>query len=990
MARSPLTPGGNNTTGAALSATPWYAPLGGPVVSTASVEAEQQFRFAVAGTVDRPGFYSVSSAGVSRTVAVRKNGSTGLSYTAPDGAAGAYFSTSGSVSVSSGDLVALMASASTTAGTVNSLIANFKATTGHAYLLQTSPSPALSLAITGSRTLAIHGTTLGNSNGSMNGRMIARIGGTLKGAFVYIPTNSKTTDTTVTLAVNNVDTTIVVTVPAGTTGFFTSANTATFSSGDDLAWRIVTGSGEAFTVASLGVTVDVGSGAQSDIYSRPTGTLNRAASATASYAPINGQLAFSTTEGQKQVALGFPARLSLFRAYLTAVAYDAVATIRVNGVATALTFALTTGVTGLYEDSVDTVDVAASDLISIEITGTGTGNNTFTHFGLTVEDITPLSDGTGAASGVGTASGVGASIAATTGSASGVGTATGAAFAPAPPSVDTTGSAVGTSTALAIGAFTGASIGTASGSSSVIAVSNAAPPSRINAGPVTTIEITAAVDGAGTLQSFYASDRRFATQPTDTPANVPFNEGILDSGSLSLSAFGNRRTSGATRLAAGQIRLTNINGQFDDWRSYGFDGRPLVIRRGTPGAYPADFRTLFTGTVDAIQVDMDEVVLKLRDKQLMFDRRALSSTYAGTNALPDGVEGTEDDLRGKPKPRLYGQAFNVAPPCVNTSKLVYQVSDGEISSVDAVYDRGQALAFASNFANPTALLAATVAGGTFATCAAFGLFRLGSAPGGQITADATQGTGAASRTAAQILFQLGTAAGLLSGEISTTDVSALDAANSSPLGLWVSGEDTFTALMDNVAGSVGAYYGFDSSGVLRMGRLTPPEGSPVLSLTEDDIFKPFERLPANDGDIPAWAYTIRHSRLWTVQGNDLAGGVSPARRAALATEYRAERAENLAIRSQFLLAPEEAFDTLFISSDPALAEAERRLTMHGTRRDFFRAPVRADLLTQTELRLLDVVQLTHPRFGLSGGRLFRLLGFTLELKTNRAILILWG
>lgn len=988
MARSLLAPGGNST-GQALSATMWFAGASGPVTSTVTTEAEVQWRAGVAGSVSRPGFGTTSTAGTNRRSTIRKNGVSALVFTAAALASGSlYDTTSGSVAFAAGDDLAIAADADTSAGTVTGLTANFKATSGHAFPLHMTVAGGVSIAVTGSRIFAVHGTTLATATASSaNARMVMRVAGTVKGAFCYVSANARTTSVTLTLLVNNVASALVITIGAGVTGVVTSGTTVAYSAGDDLCWQVNGTEAANITFTSIGCTVDVGSGATSDIFVRPTGTINRAASATASYAAPNGVLTFSTTEAQKQVAFGFPARLSQFRCYTTAIAYDAVATVRVNGAASALTFNLTTSVPGFYDDSAHTVDILPGDVVSIEITGTGSGNNTFAYLGLSVEDLTPNEDTTGTASGVGTATGVGASIAAATGSATGAGDATGLAFNP---TLDTTGTADGTSTATAIGAFIGASTGSASGGASVVAVSNAPPPSRPNAQPVTTLEITAAVDSAGSLQTYYAADRRFATRPTDSPANTPFNEGVLDSGSLSISAFGNRRTSGATRLAAGQIRLTNIDGQFDDWREYGFDGRPLVIRRGTPGAYPSDFRTLFTGTVEALQVDMDEVTLKLRDKQLLFDRKALSNTYAGTNTLPDGVEGTADDLRGRPKPRLYGQAFNITPPCVNTSKKVYQISDGEISSVDAVYDRGAPVTFGANYPTTAALLAATLGGSSYATCLATGLIRLGFTPQGLITVDATQGTSTASRTAAQILAALGSAAGLSSGEISSADVAALDAANANPLGLWISGEDTYTALMDAVAGSVGAYYGFDASGTLRMGRLTPPEGTPALSLTEDDIFKPFERLPANDGDIPAWAFTIRHSKVWTVQDSDIAASVTPARRAVLANEYRAERAETPAIKAQFQLAPEETFDTLLISSSAALAEAARRLAMHGVRRDFFRAPVRADLLTDRELKLLDVIQLTHPRFGLSGGRLFRLLGFTLELKTNRAILILWG
>ncbi|MDQ0462639.1 hypothetical protein QO010_000387 [Caulobacter ginsengisoli] len=503
------------------------------------------------------------------------------------------------------------------------------------------------------------------------------------------------------------------------------------------------------------------------------------------------------------------------------------------------------------------------------------------------------------------------------------------------------------------------------------------------------IEITAAVDAVGTLRTFYVSDGRFATAPTDTPANIAFDETLLDPGSIGISAFGDGRTGGGTRLALGEIRLANANGQYDAWLGYGFDGRGVTIRSGESGAYPGGFAATFAGTIETLTVSRTEVTVRLRDLQLVFDRPALASRYAGTNALPAGLEGTADDLKGQPKPRLYGKALNIPVPCVNTAKLTYQVSDGALASVERVYDRGAELSFAADYATSALLQAATVSGGTYATCLAEGYLRLGAAPAGTVSVDATQGATASARTAAQILRALAIAAGVDGAYISAADVTALEAANPATIGLWLSGDETFASAMDRVAGSVGAYYGFDPAGLLRMARLTAPSGLPVYDFQDLDILD-IERRPARDGDLPAWSYTVRHSKLWAVQGSDLAGGVAPARRAVLASEYRAEKAEDPAVKTQYLLAAEETTDTLLTSAADAAVEAARRLALFKVHRDFFDVTVPVALLATPGLRVGAVVQLSNARFGLAGGRLFVVLGVKPELARNRATLTLWG
>ncbi|MFZ5669136.1 MAG: hypothetical protein ACOY4K_06555 [Pseudomonadota bacterium] len=595
----------------------------------------------------------------------------------------------------------------------------------------------------------------------------------------------------------------------------------------------------------------------------------------------------------------------------------------------------------------------------------------------------------GTAAGTATASGVGLVAGADTGagSSSGVGTASGVADLAAWGA----GSAAGVATATATSSYDGNLVAAAAGRASALGVSTAAPPTVIGAKRLIAVEIKAAVDATGAEQTFYLSDARFATQPTDTPANEPFDNALRDPGNVQVTVFGDGRTGGGTKLSLGEIKLNNADGIYDDWLGYGFDGRSVVIRRGVPGAYPAAFETLFTGTIRGRPtVNLKEVVLSLLDKQHIFDRPLLTNRYGGTNVLPNGIDGTTDDLAGKAKPRLFGRAMNIAPPCVNTSRLVYQISDGQIASVEGVYDRGEPLVAGVDRADSGALLSTAPAAGTYDTCLAEGLIRLGSSPAGEITIDATQGSAATDRTASSLLVMLALAAGVTAGEIADEDVADLAADAPAVLGIWVSGEnETYAKVMDQIAESVGGFYGFDPAGVLRMGRLVEPEGDPELSIEQYDV-KGIERRAARDGDLPSWAYTVQHSRVWTVQTSDLAGAVDPARRAFLGSEYRAQRAEDPTVKAQFLLSAEASVNTLLTEAADAANEAARRLALHKVPRDFYDVTVNGDLLIGANLRLTSVVELTHSRFGLQNGRLFLVLGLRHELARNRVTLTLWG
>ena len=502
--------------------------------------------------------------------------------------------------------------------------------------------------------------------------------------------------------------------------------------------------------------------------------------------------------------------------------------------------------------------------------------------------------------------------------------------------------------------------------------------------------ITAAIDAAGTLNTFYVSNDRFCTQPTDSPANQFFNPSLMDPGSLGVSTFSDGRTSGGTRLETGEVVLANADGQYDSWTNYSFDGRPITIYSGDPSSpFPSGFTKIFTGTMESIESSWDQVVIKIRDKQFVFSLPLLTTKYLGNNVAPNGFEGTATDIKGQTKPRVYGKVYNI--PCVpiNTSRLMYQVSDGPVQAINAVYDKGAAFSFGANYATSALLQANSPVGGSYNTCLAEGLFRLGSSPAGSITADVTQGATAADRTVAQIVKSIALAAGLTGGEISAADVTAMDAANSSVVGVYVTGETSFQDCLDQLLNSIGAYCGFDSTGVLRMGVLTAPTGTAIATLQEFDLKDVPVRNTPKDNGIPVFRCSINHSKIYTTQSSDLAGSVTTPVRAFLEKEYRTAIAEDLVIKTQWLLAGEITQDTLLTNEADALTESARQLALYKVKRDLYEVVVDLSLFTGKSLKLLDVIEMSVPRFSLTGKK-FRLIGIRYEIEAESVRLTLWG
>lgn len=208
------------------------------------------------------------------------------------------------------------------------------------------------------------------------------------------------------------------------------------------------------------------------------------------------------------------------------------------------------------------------------------------------------------------------------------------------------------------------------------------------------VEISAYdIAGASTTTLYYTSGTGFNTESTDTPTNTHFAPRLLEPLDISRSMFSRGRTTGRAKVGLGKIVLANGDGGLDALLGYAFDGRDIVVRHGTEGdAYPSAWTLAWKGTMRALEApDSEELEIRLRDRQHVVEVPLQETLYAGDNTLPAGLEGVED-LKGKPKPLLFGKARNFAPPVVNTTKLIYQLHDGLVDSVDGVFDRGISLA----------------------------------------------------------------------------------------------------------------------------------------------------------------------------------------------------------------------------------------------------------------------------------------------------------
>lgn len=505
------------------------------------------------------------------------------------------------------------------------------------------------------------------------------------------------------------------------------------------------------------------------------------------------------------------------------------------------------------------------------------------------------------------------------------------------------------------------------------------------------VEIVAAIDSAGTLQTLRFSSEDYVTKTTDTPANTYYESRVKTPAEITRNLFSNGTTYGASRVGYGYVELINVDGGLDYMLDYDYGGRSLVIRTGEEDADYSTFTTILSGTMEQVEFTFNTVTVLARDKLAILDLPLQKTEFTGANVLPDGLEGTTD-LQGQKKPLCYGKVFNVQPPLVNTSRLIYQVNSEAINDVTAVYDRGSALTKGSAYSSQTDMETNAPSAGQYRvlSTATGSYFRLGSSAVGTLTADVVQGASAAERTAAQVIENIAIKGGVLLSDINLSDIAALDAKNSAEVGIWIYGEDTAITCIDSVAQSIGAWYGYDVNGVFRMGRFEEATGTPDIEIDDDSIVS-IEAIRPTDTDrgIPAYKVIMSYAKNYTVQTSDLAAGVTTERRNVLRYEYLTAIAQDDSIKTQHLFAPELDRRTLLVDSTAVATEAARILSLYKVKRQMYQVSIALDVSEHLP-EINDVAKLTLNRFGLDSGGLFRIIGISSSYAKNRATLTLWG
>jgi hypothetical protein len=256
-----------------------------------------------------------------------------------------------------------------------------------------------------------------------------------------------------------------------------------------------------------------------------------------------------------------------------------------------------------------------------------------------------------------------------------------------------------------------------------------------------------------------------------------------------------------------------------------------------------------------------------------------SSTLTGTYQWLSALEG-QADLAGTAKPDAFGRVYNVTPVLVDAATYTYQVAGaGEIEDIVNVYEGGNDLTRDTAQTDLRTFVTTTPTAGQYDSLDLHGMIKLGSKPTLPITVKVKGYLNASStyvESAATIARHIVTDRGdnplADPGDLDTASFTALETANDSIVGLYVSNptELTIGGALDFILGSVGAWWGYErGSPDFKVARFEAPAATADHDFDETSIVS----VSPLKGSTKYWKVVVKYHRNYTPMDTSQLAGV---------------------------------------------------------------------------------------------------------------------
>lgn len=509
--------------------------------------------------------------------------------------------------------------------------------------------------------------------------------------------------------------------------------------------------------------------------------------------------------------------------------------------------------------------------------------------------------------------------------------------------------------------------------------------------------------------------------PVNTTDVGPIPSGALSWRSASQKIDVSKSGGLSVGVDLGQVVLNNSPkdvysaGPWDALADYIWQGKTVSLYR-LDGTTWADATLVAFGTLEQPGANLSQrgdgtstLVWPLRDPRSTLDVPLQTKAYGGSNVDGVGVDG-DADIKGRRRPIIYGVVSNTTPVRVNPQKLIFDLCDAA-ATILCVRDGSLSLTPGTMRATLASLQDNDPGASKYDWYAgAEGTYiRLGSSPTFQLTADVQEGATYADRTHAQIWKRIRQErCGNVAGDFNTASIAAADLVAPNECGFYWASQESCREAVDEVLESLMGYEVLGFDGKWKIGSIAKPEGTPKVDIS---ILGPNSRLKASSRPMrsltrvqpnsapngaPPHKVTVRWGRNYTIMRDaDFAGAAIDRLRDKFSEEWRSEVAVNTTIwdpdeqTGLWRYSGEITVNTGYQPGDdgvtcPHAAElAEDLLDLYSA----FRAQYQVEIEPDVADRILpgDVVRLTHPQFGLSGGSLFLVFQAGLAVDNNRLV-----
>jgi len=478
----------------------------------------------------------------------------------------------------------------------------------------------------------------------------------------------------------------------------------------------------------------------------------------------------------------------------------------------------------------------------------------------------------------------------------------------------------------------------------------------------------------------YIASERYVSRPTDTPANQ-YYDGVVEQcdyvRSISCVLWNN-----GEKVAAPLNRITcnNFDGSLDSWGTKTIKGQSVIGRLTTEidtdspiPAYTqvelADFEVVLTARGEDVVFDGDTCDVILGDKfATLFEKDELTTTYTSAGANPAQLNTV--------RPLVLGEV-NFAPcKLIDTTNNKWDFNDEAYDSLIALRRGAYLLTLTTDYTLTT--------DGVDLVGAAQGFFQA------QVKGCKRSGTWF-DDLETMIKFAV-----LDRGSLSSGDLDSSLGTLSSALGYSfcfaaqnqvVKVGEFVRSLLD----SVHAVVWQDRLGVLRFGQLELPTAPAVVEFVEADILEINRAMDKAEG----LTQFLEYDKNYAVAANgDIAGAATAAERAdstrpvSYAVPVTPADPEDYAYPA---LARPPAKSLLKNSAD-AEAEIQARHDIYVSRRFFYRMRIAIPegSVDAWQLEPLDIIKVTHSRYGLSSGVYMRVISPRSSFLNNTLEVLAWA